>query len=81
MCWSLKLGGIPCATPTKKDDNSDGGQEVADSIHFVLPNAHISSQRASLFVFEDKDVVIKMIIKGQSLSMRHISRTHRVNQV
>ena len=45
----------------------------------ILPNAHISSQRASLFVFEDNDAVIKMTIKGRSPFMRHISRTHHVN--
>ena len=28
--------------------------------------------------FEDNEVVIKMIIKGRSPTMRHVSRTHRV---
>ena len=28
--------------------------------------------------FEDNEAVIKMIIKGRSLTMRHVSRTHRV---
>ena len=31
-----------------------------------------------LFVFEDNEAVIQMIIKGRSLTMRHVSRTHRV---
>ena len=31
-----------------------------------------------LYVFEDNEAVIKMIIKGRSPSMRHVSRTHRV---
>ena len=31
-----------------------------------------------LFVFEDNEAVIKMIIKGRSPTMRHVSRTHRV---
>ena len=31
-----------------------------------------------LYVFEDNEAVIKMIIKGRSLRMRHVSRTHRV---
>ena len=30
-------------------------------------------------IYEDNDAVNKMIIKGRSPSMRHISRTHRVN--
>ena len=31
-----------------------------------------------LYVFENKEAVIKMIIKGRSPTMRHVSRTHRV---
>ena len=31
-----------------------------------------------LYVFEDNEAVIKMIIKGRGPTMRHISRTHRV---
>ena len=31
-----------------------------------------------LYVFEDNEAVIKMIIKGRSPTMRHVSRTHRV---
>ena len=31
-----------------------------------------------LFVFEDNEAVINMIIKGRSPTMRHVSRTHRV---
>ena len=42
------------------------------------PNAHVSSQRAS-FVFEDNEAVIKMIIKGRNLTLRHVSRTQRVD--
>ena len=33
---------------------------------------------AMLYIFEDNEVVIKMIIKGRSPSMRHVSRTLRV---
>ena len=29
-------------------------------------------------MFEDNEVVVKMIIKGRSPTMRHVSRTHRV---
>ena len=31
-----------------------------------------------LYIFEDNEAVIKMIIKGGSRTMRHVSRTHRV---
>ena len=39
---------------------------------------HSSRQEASLYVFEDNEAVIKMIIKGRSPTMRNVSRTHRV---
>ena len=35
-------------------------------------------QEALLYVFEDNEAVIKMIIKGRSPTIRHVSRTHRV---
>ena len=31
-----------------------------------------------LYVFEDNEAVIKMIIKGRSPTMRHVSRSYRV---
>ena len=31
-----------------------------------------------MYVLEDNEAVIKMIIKGRSPTMRHVSRTHRV---
>ena len=39
---------------------------------------HSSRQEALLYFFEDNEAVIKMIIKGRSPTMRHVSRTHRV---
>ena len=38
-----------------------------------------SGPSAKLYVFEDNEAVIKMIIKGRSPTMRHVSRTHRVD--
>ena len=55
------------------------GKRETDSIDSIPPNSHISNQRAALFGFAEYDVVIKMIIKGRSPSIRHTSRTHRVN--
>ena len=43
----------------------------------VLSNVN-SHQEALLYVFEDNEAVIKMIIKGRSPTMRCVSRTHRV---
>ena len=44
----------------------------------VLSNVQSVSQEALLYVFEDNEAVIKMIMKGRSPTMRHVSRTHRV---
>ena len=41
-------------------------------------NVKSSHQEALLYVFEDNEAVIKMIIKGRRPTMRHVSRTHRV---
>ena len=44
----------------------------------MTANAHYSQGKAQLYIFEDNEAVIKMIIKGRSPTMRHVSRTHRV---
>ena len=49
-----------------------------DNVDFVPSNVGLSHQEALLYVFEDNEAVIKMIIKGRSPTMRHVSRTHRV---
>ena len=46
-------------------------------VGYVLTNTH-SSQGASQLFFEDNEAVLKMIIKGRSPVMRHVSRNHRV---
>ena len=45
---------------------------------FIPSNVNSSRKEALLYVFEDNEAVIKMIIKGRSPTMRHVSRTHRV---
>ena len=47
-------------------------------LDFLPSNIQSSHQEALLYVFEDNEAVIKMIIKGRSPTMRHVSRTHRV---
>ena len=49
-----------------------------DNVDFISSNVNSSHQEALLYVFEDNEAVIKMIIKGRSPTMRHVSRTHRV---
>ena len=51
---------------------------VMENIDSVPSNVQSSRQEALLYVFEDNEAVIKMIIKGRSPTMRHVSRTHRV---
>ena len=48
------------------------------NVDFASSNVKSSHQGASLYIFEHNQAVIKMIIKGRSPTMRHVSRTHRV---
>ena len=47
-------------------------------IDLVPSNVQSAHHEALLYVFEDNEAVIKMIIKGRSPTMRHVSRTRRV---
>ena len=48
------------------------------NIDHVPSSGNHSGSSAMLYVFEDNEAVIKMIIKGLSPTMRHVSRNHRV---
>ena len=61
-----------------KHNRSPGVINDLDDVDFISSNVNSSHQEALLYVFEDNEAVIKMIIKGRSLTMRHVSRTHRV---
>ena len=61
--------------PSKR---SQGMFNVLNNIVCVPSNVQFSHQEALLYVFEDNEAAIKMIIKGRSPTMRHVSRTHRV---
>ena len=52
--------------------------DVIKDIDSVPSNVQSARQEALLYVFEDNEAVIKMIIIGRSPTMRHVSRTHRV---
>ena len=65
-------------TNFKKRKKFHGMIDELDNVDFVSSNVQSSHQEALLNVFEDNEAVIKMIIKGRSLTMRHVSRTHRV---
>ena len=49
-----------------------------DNVDFISSNVDSSRQEALSYIFEDNEAVIKMIVKGRSPTMRHVSRTHRV---
>ena len=51
---------------------------IPTNIDHIPSNTKNSVSLAMLYVFEDNEAVIKMIIKGRSPTMRHVSRTHRV---
>ena len=52
--------------------------DVMQDIDSVPSNVQSASREAPLYVFEDNEAVIKMIMKGRSPTKRHVSRTHRV---
>ena len=62
----------------KRNQKSQGKINVMENIDSVPSNVQSSRQETLLYVFEDNEAVIKMIIKGRSPTMRHVSRTHRV---
>ena len=61
-----------------KHNKSHNKIDVSRDIDAVPSNVQSARQEALLNVFEDNEDVIKMIIKGRSPTMRHVSRTHRV---
>ena len=52
--------------------------DVMKDIDSVPSNVKSANQEALLYVFEDNEAVIKMIMKCRSPTMRHVSRTRRV---
>ena len=62
----------------QKRKQSQGVINDLDNVDFIPSNVQSSHQEALLYVFEDNEAVIKMIIKGRSPTMRHVSRNHRV---
>ena len=52
----------------RKEDNQNVDQ---------LSNLDHVTTTAILYIIEENEAVIKMIIKGRSPTMRHVSRTHK----
>ena len=63
-------------TKSKRSGNRD--IEQLSHVDYVTTNAYSPQREAQLYVFEDNETVIKMIIRGRSPTMRNVSRTHRV---
>ena len=63
--------------PVNGKNKSYNKVDVVQDIESVLSNVQSASREALSCVFEDNDTVIKMIMKGRSPTMRHVSRTHR----
>ena len=74
MCTNIR------AAPHKlqKQKKSHGMIDVLDNVDFISSNVNSYCQEAVLCVFEGNEAVIKMIIKGRSPTMRHVSITRRV---
>ena len=61
-----------------KHHKSHNEIDVMKDIDAVPSNVQSARQEALLYVFEDHEAVIKMIIRDRSPTTRHVSRTHRV---
>ena len=64
--------------PVNVKNKSYNKIDVVHDIDSVPSHVQSASREALLYVFEDNEAVIKMIMKGRSPTMRHVSRTHRV---
>ena len=64
--------------PVNGKNKSYKSIDVVHDIDAVPSNVQSASREALWYVFEDNEAVIKMIMKGRSPTMRHVSRTHRV---
>ena len=61
-----------------KHHKSHNKIDAMKDIDSVPSNVQSARQEVLLYVFEDNEAVIKMIMKGRSPTMRHVSRTHKV---
>ena len=61
-----------------KHHKSHNKIDAMKDIDSVPSNVQSARQESLLYVFEDNEAVIKMIIKGRSHTMRHVPRTLRV---
>ena len=72
--WDLIVSGQP-DNDVHKHQNSHKRIDVMENIDSVPSNVQSSRHEALLYVFEDNESVIKMIVKERSPTMRDVSRT------
>ena len=76
---SIARGAIQSTNPnTKSKRNSNREVDELSNVDHVVTNTKLCQFEFRLYIFEDSEAVIKMIIKGRSPKMRHVSTTHRV---
>ena len=69
---------VQSTNPNSKFKRSNRKVDELSNLDLVVTNASSSQFEVHLFIFEDNEDVIKMVINGRSPTMRHVSRTHRV---
>ena len=84
--WDLivsVLGNVSCVSDRSGQTDNDVHKHhnsqkfnVMENIDSVPSNVQSARQEALLYVLEDNKAVIKMIIKGRSHTMIHVSRAH-----
>ena len=68
-----------CDSRTKTQRvNRKQGVDQLNGVDCVPTNTRSSQGESQLYIFEFNEAVIKMIIKGRSPRLRHVSRTHRI---
>ena len=69
-----------CSPPHTIHKRKESQREIndLDNVDCVPSNVQSSYQEDLLYVFEDNEALIKMIIKGRRPTVRHVSKTHRV---
>ena len=71
--WSV------CDSKTKVQHvNRKQGVEQLSEVDHVPTITRSSQGESQLYIFEDNEAMITMMIKGRSPTMRHVLRTHRV---
>ena len=87
--WYVKIEVLCSTNSTKTSTDPASGnrcetgncsRNISKWLHVdhVPTNAHSSHVKSQLCIFEDNEAVIKLILKGRSPAVRHVSRTQRV---